>query len=162
MDTAKQPDPSPELVALSVKQVLDDGNTDTRIVVLKSDDAGVTLPIWVGSAEGNAIRLAMDHVVTPRPMSHDLIRSFADHLGVRIERVVITDVKSSTYYASIALASKGLHRTLDARPSDAIALALRAGCPIYATQDVLNRRTAVHLDAWINRLDTNNTETQQA
>ncbi|MBA5873042.1 MAG: bifunctional nuclease family protein [Nitrospira sp. CR1.2] len=162
MDAAKQPDTSSELVALSVKQVLDDGNTDTRIVVLKSDDAGVTLPIWVGSAEGNAIRLAMDHVVTPRPMSHDLIRSFADHLGVRIERVVITDVKSSTYYASIALASKGLHRTLDARPSDAIALALRAGCPIYATQDVLNRRTAVHLDAWINRLDTNNTETQQA
>lgn len=162
MDAAKQPDTSSELVALSVKQVLDDGNTDTRIVVLKSDDAGVTLPIWVGSAEGNAIRLAMDHVVTPRPMSHDLIRNFADHLGVRIERVVITDVKSSTYYASIALASKGLHRTLDARPSDAIALALRAGCPIYATQDVLNRRTAVHLDAWINRLDTNNTETQQA
>ncbi|HNK15836.1 MAG: bifunctional nuclease family protein [Nitrospira sp.] len=162
MDAAKQQDASSELVALTVKQVLDDGNTDTRIVVLKSEDAGVTLPIWVGSAEGNAIRLAMDHVVTPRPMSHDLIRSFADHLGVRIERVVITDVKSSTYYASIAFASKGLHRTLDARPSDAIALALRAGCPIYATQDVLNRRTAVHLDAWINRLDTNNTETQQA
>ena len=162
MDAAKQQDASSELVALTVKQVLDDGNTDTRIVVLKSEDAGVTLPIWVGSAEGTAIRLAMDHVVTPRPMSHDLIRSFADHLGVRIERVVITDVKSSTYYASIAFASKGLHRTLDARPSDAIALALRAGCPIYATQDVLNRRTAVHLDAWINRLDTNNTETQQA
>ena len=162
MDASKQQDASSELVALTVKQVLDDGNTDTRIVVLKSEEAGVTLPIWVGSAEGNAIRLAMDHVVTPRPMSHDLIRSFADHLGVRIERVVITDVKSSTYYASIAFASKGLHRTLDARPSDAIALALRAGCPIYATQDVLNRRTAVHLDAWINRLDTNNTETQQA
>ncbi len=162
MDAAKQQDASSELVALTVKQVLDDGNTDTRIVVLKTEDAGVTLPIWVGSAEGNAIRLAMDHVVTPRPMSHDLIRSFADHLGVRIERVVITNVKSSTYYASIAFASKGLHRTLDARPSDAIALALRAGCPIYATQDVLNRRTAVHLDAWINRLDTNNTETQQA
>jgi bifunctional DNase/RNase len=150
------------LVALSVKQVLDDGNTDTRIVVLKSEDASVTLPIWVGSAEGNAIRLAMEHVVTPRPMSHDLIRSFADHLGVRIERVVITDVKSSTYYASIAFAAKGLHRTLDARPSDAIALALRAGCPIYATQDVLNRRTAVHLDAWINKQGANNTETQQA
>ena len=162
MDAAKQQDASSELVALTVKQVLDDGNTDTRIVVLKSEEAGATLPIWVGAAEGHAIRLAMDHVVTPRPMSHDLIRSFADHLGVRIERVVITDVKSSTYYASIAFASKGLHRPLDARPSDAIALALRAGCPIYATQDVLNRRTAVHLDAWINRLDTNNTETQQA
>lgn len=159
---AKEQHEAAELVALSVKQVLDDGNTDTRIVVLKNEDATVTLPIWVGSAEGNAIRLAMEHVVTPRPMSHDLIRSFADHLGVRIERVVITDVKSSTYYACIAFASKGLHRTLDAKPSDAIALALRAGCPIYATQDVLNRRTAVHLDAWINKLDANNTEPQQA
>ena len=100
--------------------------------------------------------------MTPRPMSHDLIRSFADHLGVRIERVVITDVKSSTYYASIAFASRDFTGPWMPGPSDAIALALRAGCPIYATQDVLNRRTAVHLDAWINRLDTNNTETQQA
>ena len=81
---------------------------------------------------------------------------------MRIERVVITDVKGSTYYASVAFASKGVHRTLDARPSDAIALALRADCPIYATQDVLNRRTAVHLDAWINKLDTKNIEPQQA
>ncbi|MFZ1819922.1 MAG: bifunctional nuclease family protein, partial [Nitrospira sp.] len=119
MDSSKQQHEPSELVALTVKQVLDDGNTDTRIVVLKNDDASVTLPIWVGSAEGNAIRLAMERVVTPRPMSHDLIRSFADHLGVRIERVVITDVKGSTYYASAAFASKGVHRTLDARPSDA-------------------------------------------
>ena len=162
MDSANQQNEPSELVALTVKQVLDDGNTDTRIVVLKNDDATVTLPIWVGSAEGNAIRLAMERVVTPRPMSHDLIRSFADHLGVRIERVVITDVKGSTYYASVAFASKGVHRTLDARPSDAVALALRADCPIYATQDMLNRRTAVHLDAWINKIDTKNIEPQQA
>lgn len=156
------PNQASELVALTVAQALDDGNTDTRIVVLKSHDGTVTLPIWVGSAEGNAIRLAMERVVTPRPMSHDLIRSFAGHLGVRIERVIITDVKGSTYYASVACASKGLHRTLDARPSDAIALALRAECPIYATQDVLNRRTAVHLDAWVNKLDPKNIEPQQA
>ena len=74
MDAAKQQDASSELVALCpVKQVLDDGNTDTRIVVLKSEDAGVTLPIWVGSAEGNAIRLAMDRG-DASPMSHDLIQ----------------------------------------------------------------------------------------
>jgi hypothetical protein len=64
-----------ELIELKVKQVLEDSNTDTRIVVLKSDDGSETLPIWVGAAEGNAIRLAMEQVVTPRPMSHDLIRS---------------------------------------------------------------------------------------
>jgi bifunctional DNase/RNase len=104
----------------------------------------------------------MERVVTPRPMSHDLIRSFADHLGVKIERVVIVDVKSSTYYATVSFSSKGVQRDIDARPSDAIALAIRAGCRIFATRDVLKRRTAVHLDAWLSKLDANNIEPQQA
>jgi bifunctional DNase/RNase len=162
METVNQPPATADLIPLTVKQVIEDSNTDTRIVVLKSDDAGDTLPIWVGAAEGNAIRLAMERVVTPRPMSHDLIRSFADHLGVKIERVVITDVKSSTYYATVSFSSKGVQRELDARPSDAIALAIRAGCRIFVTRDVLKRRTAVHLDAWISKLDANNIEPQQA
>ena len=153
--------PAADLVELKVKQVLEDSNTETRIVVLKNDDGSETLPIWVGAAEGNAIRLAMEHVVTPRPMSHDLIRSFAEHLDVKIQRVVVTDVKSSTYYAAIHVAStsKGVDRTLDARPSDAIALALRSHCPIYVTRDVLNRRTASNLDAWVTKLETKNIET---
>ncbi|WP_447602741.1 bifunctional nuclease family protein [Nitrospira sp. Nam80] len=151
--------PAAELIELKVKQVLEDSNTDTRIVVLKNDDGSETLPIWVGAAEGNAIRLAMEHVVTPRPMSHDLIRSFAEHLDVKIQRVVVTDVKSSTYYAAVHVASKGVDRTIDARPSDAIALALRSHCPIYVTRDVLNRRTAANLDAWVTKLETKNIET---
>jgi bifunctional DNase/RNase len=151
--------PAAELIELKVKQVLEDSNTDTRIVVLKNDDCSETLPIWVGAAEGNAIRLAMEHVVTPRPMSHDLIRSFAEHLDVKIQRVVVTDVKSSTYYAAVHVASKGVDRTIDARPSDAIALALRSHCPIYVTRDVLNRRTAANLDAWVTKLETKNIET---
>ena len=151
--------PAADLIELKVKQVLEDSNTDTRIVVLKSDDGGETLPIWVGAAEGNAIRLAMEQVVTPRPMSHDLIRSFAEHLEVKIQRVVVTDVKSSTYYAAVHLLSKGVDRNLDARPSDAIALALRTHCPIYVTRDVLNRRTAANLDAWITKIETKNIET---
>jgi bifunctional DNase/RNase len=151
--------PAADLVEIKVKQVLEDNNTDTRIVVLRNDDASETLPIWVGAAEGNAIRLAMEQVVTPRPMSHDLIRSFAEHLDVKIRRVVVTDVKSSTYYATVHLISKGVDRTLDARPSDAIALALRCHCPIYVTRDVLNRRTAANLDAWVTKLETKNIET---
>ena len=151
--------PAAELIELKVKQVLEDSNTDTRIVGLKNDDGSETLPIWVGAAEGNAIRLAMEHVVTPRPMSHDLIRSFAEHLDVKIQRVVVTDVKSSTYYAAVHVASKGVDRTIDARPSDAIALALRSHCPIYVTRDVLNRRTAANLDAWVTKLETKNIET---
>ena len=151
--------PAADLIEIKVKQVLEDSNTDTRIVVLKNDDGSETLPIWVGAAEGNAIRLAMEQVVTPRPMSHDLIRSFAEHLDVKIHRVVVTDVKSSTYYAAVHLLSKGVERSLDARPSDAIALAIRAHCPIYVTRDVLNRRTAANLDAWITKVETKNIET---
>jgi bifunctional DNase/RNase len=151
--------PAADLIEFKVKQVLEDSNTDTRIVVLKNDDGSETLPIWVGAAEGNAIRLAMEHVVTPRPMSHDLIRSFAEHLDVKIQRVVVTDVKSSTYYAAVHVVSKGVDRTIDARPSDAIALALRSHCPIYVTRDVLNRRTAANLDAWVTKLETKNIET---
>jgi bifunctional DNase/RNase len=151
--------PAADLVEFKVKQVLEDSNTDTRIVVLKNDDGSETLPIWVGAAEGNAIRLAMEHVVTPRPLRHDLIRSFAEHLDVKIQRVVVTDVKSSTYYAAVHVVSKGVDRTIDARPSDAIALALRSHCPIYVTRDVLNRRTAANLDAWVTKLETKNIET---
>lgn len=153
------PEPSVPRVEMKVKQVLEDSNTDTKIVVLKNEDGSETLPIWVGASEGQAIRLAMDHAVSPRPMSHDLIRSFADHLEVTIQHVVLTDVKSSTYYATIHLTSKGVDRTLDARPSDAIALALRATRPIYVTRDVLSRRAAANLDAWVTKLETKNIET---
>lgn len=156
---SEQQPPAADLIELKVKQVLEDNNTDTRIVVLKNSDGSETLPIWVGASEGNAIRLAMEQVVTPRPMSHDLIRSFADHLDVKIIRVVVTDVKSSTYYASIHLASKGVDRNLDCRPSDAIALALRTHCPIFVTRDVLNRRTTANLDAWVTKAETKNIET---
>jgi bifunctional DNase/RNase len=156
---AANQEPAGDLIEIKVKQVLEDSNTDTRIVVLKTADGAETLPIWVGAAEGNAIRLAMEQVITPRPMSHDLIRSFAEHLDVKILRVVVTDVKSSTYYAAVQLNSKGVDRSLDARPSDAIALALRSHCPIYVTRDVLNRRTTANLDAWVTKLEAKNIET---
>ena len=121
----------------------------------QNEDARTSL-IWVGAAEGNAIlprHGACGDAQTDEPRPSGVLRITS---AFESNGIVITDVKSSTYYASIAFASKGLHRTLDARPSDAIPS--RAGCPIYATQDVLNRRTAMHLDAWINKLDANNTE----
>jgi bifunctional DNase/RNase len=148
------------LVEYKVDRVLDETNTDTRILVLtRKDGPPDTFPIWVGAAEGHAIKLALDTTVTPRPMSHDLIKSFAEHLGVTIERVVITDVKNSTYYATVYLGNNGVERTLDARPSDAVSLALRAHCPIFVTQDVLNRRTTGNLDAWLSKLDSKNAGT---
>lgn len=147
---------SSDLVRLTVHGVLPDSNTDTQIVILRDEEHAEVLPIWVGSAEGNAIRLALEGVVPPRPMSHDLIRSFAEHLNIKITCAVITDVKNNTYYATVHLTAHGLERTVDSRPSDAIALALRANCPIYVTQDVLKQRGGSNLDAWLEKLEAKN------
>ena len=151
-----------DLVEYKVDRILEEANTDTRIVVLARQDGTLdTFPIWVGAAEGNAIKLALDTMITPRPMSHDLVKSFAEHLNITIQRVVIADVKSSTYYAMVHVSNKGLERTIDARPSDAISLALRAPCPIYITQDVLKRRSTTNLDAWLAKLDSKNIGTPE-
>ena len=150
------------LIGLTVDRVVEDTNTDTRILILSRIDGGTELfTVWVGAAEGESIRRALDTSVTPRPMSHDLIKSFGEHFGVKTERVVLTDVKSSTYFATVYLESNGVTRTIDARPSDAIALALRCQAPIYVTQDVWKRRSGQNLDAWLSKLDTKNIGTQE-
>ncbi|MDH4186263.1 MAG: bifunctional nuclease family protein [Nitrospira sp.] len=155
MSTANPSNAHDSLIEYRVDRILEEANTDTRIVVLARQDSAIdTFPIWVGAAEGNAIKLALDATLTPRPMSHDLIRSFAEHLNVIIQRIVIADVKSSTYYATVHVYNKGVERTIDARPSDAISLALRAHCPIYITQDVLARRSSTNLDAWLAKIDS--------
>lgn len=154
--------PVEPLIELTVNRVVEDTNTDTRIVVLTRADGGTeTFMIWIGSPEGESIRRALDTAVTPRPMSHDLIKSFGEHFGIKTQRVVLTDVKSSTYYASVYLENKGVVRTIDARPSDAIALALRTHAPIYVTQDVWRRRSGQNLDAWLTKLETKDMGTQE-
>jgi len=157
LDAMGQTDPQKEdaLVEYKVDRVLDETNTDTKIVVLtRQDGQPDSFPIWVGAAEGHAIKLALDTAITPRPMSHDLIKSFIDHLGTTLRRVVISDVKSSTYYATVHLENHGVERTVDARPSDAISLALRTHAPIYITKDVLARRNTTNLDSWLAKLDS--------
>ena len=94
-------------------------------------------------------------------MSHDLIKQFGEHLGVNVTRVVLTDVKTSTYFATVYLENKGVTRTIDARPSDAIALALRCHTSIYTTEDVWRRRSGQNLDAWLSKLETKNIGAQE-
>jgi uncharacterized protein len=150
-----------DLIPLSVSRVVEDANTDTRIIVLTRTDDSDTFTIWVGAPEGDSIRRALDSATPPRPMSHDLVKSFGEHFGIATKRVVLTDVKSSTYYATVFLENKGVERSIDARPSDAIALALRTHAPIYTTQDVWKRRSGQHLDAWLAKLDTKDIDTQE-
>ncbi len=160
--TTSAPSSTHNLIELLVSRVVEDSGTDTRIVVLtRPDTESDTLTIWVGASEGEAIRRVLDTNVTPRPMSHDLVKSFGEHFGIKTERVVLTDVKSSTYYATVYLSSKGVERMIDARPSDAIALALRTQAPIYVTPDVWKRRSGQNLDAWLNKLESKNIGTQE-
>jgi bifunctional DNase/RNase len=154
---------SEPLIQLTVDRVVEDSNTDTRIVILsRSDEPTERFMIWVGASEGESIRRALDTSVTPRPMSHDLIKNFGEHLGVKTTHMVLTDVKSSTYFATVYLENNGVTRTIDARPSDAIALTLRCHAPIYVTQDVWKRRSSQNLDAWLNKLETKNIGAREA
>jgi uncharacterized protein len=146
-----------ELTKLTVHGVVADPNTETQIVILRDERTAQVLPIWVGAAEGNAIKLAMDDAPTARPMSHDLLRSMMEHLTLAVSKVVVTDVKNNTYFASVYLTSQGTERTVDARPSDAIALALRTNSPIYVTANVLQQRGGNSLETWLEKLGTKNT-----
>lgn len=116
-----------------------DPNSNSPIVVLKGVDSDTILPIWVGAFEANAIALEIEKVVPQRPMTHDLIRNLIAEIGYRVQRVIINDLRDNTFYAQIELAdSEGRIVKLDSRPSDAIALALRSDCAIFADQQVLD------------------------
>jgi hypothetical protein len=106
-------------------------------VVLKDVASETVMPIWVGIFEANAIALEIEKVAAPRPMTHDLTRNLICHLNARLERIVISELKDDTFYAMLWLRQGDEAVFIDARPSDAIALALRADCPIFVTEQVM-------------------------
>ena len=115
-----------------------DPNSGTPIVILKDVDSDTMLPIWVGAYEANAIALEIEKIAPPRPMTHDLLRNLIIELGIQVERVVVTSLRDNTFFAVIEMRmSDGNRMVLDSRPSDAIALALRADCPIYVDAEVI-------------------------
>jgi bifunctional DNase/RNase len=137
--------------------------TNTPIVILRDKDGDRVLPIWVGIFEANAIALQIENVTTARPMTHDLLRNVIQDLKASVERVVVSDVHDNTYYAMIYLTLNGETLAIDARPSDAIALALRARAPIFVEERVVEHaRTAdftadkpdsERLQKWLENLD---------
>src|SRR5436853_6914678 len=128
---------STALVPMSIKGLMLDPVSNSPIVVLKDEDEKVFLPIWVGIFEANAIALQLENVTTPRPMTHDLLRNMISELDGRVTRVVINDLRDSTFFVQIRVIAGERTLELDALPSDAIALALRADAPIYVAQSVL-------------------------
>ncbi|HEY4641566.1 MAG TPA: bifunctional nuclease family protein [Thermoanaerobaculia bacterium] len=136
-----------DLVPMSIKGLMLDPVSNSPIVVLKDDEDKFFLPIWVGIFEANAIALQLENVATPRPMTHDLLRNMISELDGRVTRVVINDLRDSTFFAQIRISTSGKTLEVDARPSDAIALALRTEAPIFVAQSVLDQAQTITPDA---------------
>jgi bifunctional DNase/RNase len=151
------------LIEMTIKGLMVDPITNMPIVILKDKDGERVLPIWVGIFEANAIALQMENITTPRPMTHDLLRNIITDLEGRVDRVVVSDLKDNTFYAIIHLTVKGERVVVDARPSDAIALALRTRSPILVEEAVIDNAKTVdfaseHADSdrlqkWLESLD---------
>jgi len=136
--------------------------TNMPVVVLKETQGTGVLPIWVGPYEANAIAMEIEKVQTPRPMTHDLLKNVLTGLNVRVQRVVVSELKDDTFYALIWMEHDGQIISLDSRPSDALALALRLDCPIYVEEQVLksskmataisDKSTSEELRKWLENL----------
>ena len=134
---------APDEVEMQIRGLMMDPVTNMPIVVLKDVGSDLVLPIWVGIFEANAIALELEKTATPRPMTHDLLQNLARGLNAEVRKVVVSELREDTFYAVIWLDHAGETVTMDARPSDAIALALRWDCPIYVNREVLeNSRQA--------------------
>ena len=158
-----------EDIEVQIRGLMLDPVTNMPIVVLKDIASDLVLPIWVGVFEANAIALELEKAATPRPMTHDLLRHFARGLGATVTKVVVSDLREDTFYATVWMDQAGEEITIDARPSDAIALALRADCPIFVSKRVLGRTrqnatetgaanvNAEELRAWLENLNEDDT-----
>ena len=131
------------MIEMTIKGFVVDPFTETPIVILKDKDGDHVLPIWVGQCEANAISRLIENVVTPRPMTHDLLRNIITDLDGRVDRIVVSDLKENTFYAIVHLTVRGERVAVDARPSDAIALALRTRAPIMVEESVIENAKTV-------------------
>jgi len=151
------------LIEMTIKGLMVDPITNMPIVILKDKEGERVLPIWVGIFEANAIALQIENIATPRPMTHDLLRNIITDLEGRVDRVVVTDLKENTFYAIVHLTVRGERVAVDARPSDAIALALRTRAPILVEETVIENAKTVdfaseradndRLQKWLESLD---------
>ncbi|HEY3208864.1 MAG TPA: bifunctional nuclease family protein [Actinomycetota bacterium] len=120
--------------------------TNQPIVLLREREGERYLPIWIGAMEATAIAFALQGIVTARPMTHDLLKNVLEEVGVRVERIVITELREGTFYATIQLQQNGSRYEVSSRPSDAIALAVRVNVPIFANEEVLSEASIVIKD----------------
>jgi hypothetical protein len=150
-------------IEMTLKGLMVDPITNMPIVILRDREGQKVLPIWVGIFEANAIALQIENIPTPRPMTHDLLRNVIEDLKASVQKVVVCDLQENTFYALIYLSRNGDTMAIDARPSDAIALALRTRAPIFVEDAVIDhaktvdfsseRADADRLHKWLESLD---------
>jgi uncharacterized protein len=150
-------------IEMSIKGLMVDPITNMPIVILRDKDGQRVLPIWVGIFEANAIALQIENIATPRPMTHDLLRNVIQDLKASVQKIVVCDLQENTFYALIYLALDSGTVAIDARPSDAIALALRTRAPIFVEDAVIDHAKTVdfssekadadRLHKWLESLD---------
>ena len=150
-------------IEMSIKGLMVDPLTNMPIVILRDQDGQRVLPIWVGIFEANAIALQIENIATPRPMTHDLLRNVIQDLKASVQKIVVCDLQENTFYALIYLGLNGDTVAIDARPSDAIALALRTRAPIFVEETVIDNAKTVdftsdkndadRLHKWLESLD---------
>ena len=155
-------------IEMTIKGLMVDPITNSPIVILRDKEGQRVLPIWVGIFEANAIALQIENISTPRPMTHDLLRNVIQDLKASVQKVVVCDLQENTFYALIYLALDGGTVAIDARPSDAIALALRTRAPIFVEDTVLDSAKTVdftseksdadRLHKWLESLDPDDFE----
>jgi bifunctional DNase/RNase len=140
------------LIQMKVEGLLFDPRSGMYILLLHQIDGNETLPIWIGKPEADAIALAIGKVVTPRPLTHDLVKNVFEGMNVRVTRIVITEIVENTYYAVIYATDGKKEVAIDSRPSDAVAVALRVQSPIFVEERVLEVRRADELEEWLKNL----------
>ncbi len=150
-------------IEMTIKGLMVDPITNMPIIILRDKDGQKVLPIWVGIFEANAIALQIENVATPRPMTHDLLKNIITDLEATVQKVVVCDLKENTFYALIHILVNGQTVAVDARPSDAIALALRAKAPIFVEDTVIENARSLditsekadsdRLQKWLESLD---------
>jgi uncharacterized protein len=131
---------------MRIRGLLMDPTTNSPIVILKDIQSETMLPIWVGPFEANSIASEIEKIAPPRPMTHDLLRNLVNLFGAEVRRIIVTELRDNTFYAVIEIEWQGEKLILDARPSDAIALALRADCPIFVNEEVVKSSQSVGLE----------------
>ena len=140
------------LKQMKIEGLLFDPRSNMYILLLKEVNGSDTLPIWIGRPEADSIALALGKIVTPRPLTHDLIKNVLSELKMKVTKIVVTKIVDNTYYAAIYIENGGVEVPVDSRPSDAIAVAIRMNSPIFVEESVIEFKNNDELEEWLRNL----------